>query len=187
MAYTLIQRQVASNSTSIDFTNITTDYDEYLITMTNLQPVTDGKEVYFQVDTGSNTSYNQTITSNNYTAGQNLGDVWQLLEQQNGQQSGTAFQKLAYGAEAQSYRAWMGHSGFLRLYDPSDGTFMKHYQSIMNAQYTGNGTLAQTYCIHWASQGYFHTTTALTRIRFHAETGNLYTGIFSMYGLGGES
>ena len=155
--------------------------------MTNLQPVTDGKEVYFQVDTGSNTSYNQTITSNNYTAGQNLGDVWQLLEQQNGQQSGTAFQKLAYGAEAQSYRAWMGHSGFLRLYDPSDGTFMKHYQSIMNAQYTGNGTLAQTYCIHWASQGYFHTTTALTRIRFQAETGNLYTGIFSMYGLGGES
>lgn len=185
MGYTLIQRQVASNSTSIDFTNITTDYDEYLFTMTNIKPVTDGKEVHFQVDTGSNTSYNQTITTNTYTAGQNLGDVWNLLEQQNGQQSGTAFQRIAYGAEGQSSgaREAMGHSGFLRLYDPSDGTYMKHFQSIMNAQYTGNAAANQTYCIHWAAQGYFHTTTALTRIRFQAETGNLYKGIFSMYGL----
>jgi len=183
MGYTLIQRQVASNSTSIDFTNITTDYDEYLITMTNLQPVTDAKEVHFQVDTGSNTSYNQTITTNTYTAGQRLDDSWNLLENQAGQGTGTAFQRLAYGAEANSSYSHMSHSGFLRLYDPSDGTFMKHFQSIMNAQYTGNGTLAQTYCIHWAAQGYFHTTTALTRIRFQAESGNLYTGIFSMYGL----
>lgn len=183
MAYTLIQRQVASNSGDITFTNITTDYDEYLITMTNLQPVTDGKEVHFQVDTGENTAYDQNITSNTYTAGQNLGDVWQLLENQAGQSNDQGFQKIAYSAEAQSYRAWMGHSGFLRLYAPSDGTFMKHFQSIMNATYTGNGTAAQTYCIHWAAQGYFHTTTALTRIRFQAESGNLYTGIFSMYGL----
>ena len=110
-------------------------------------------------------------------------EIRQLLENQAGQSNDQGFQRIAYGAEAQSYRAWMGHSGFLRLYDPSDGTYMKHFQSIMNATYTGNGTLAQTYCIHWAAQGYFHTTTALTRIRFQAETGNLYTGIFSMYGL----
>ena len=188
--YTLIQKQGVDNGdtgvTSVDFTNITADYNEYLFTLTHVKPMVEGKEVYFQVDTGELTNYDQDITSTRFTAGHRMNDGWSLLEHNNGQQTGDAMERMAYSASADNDNSnWFQATqcGFLRLYDPSDGTFMKHFQSIVNCQYTGNGTAAQTYTMHWASQGYVHTPTALTRVRFQAETGNLQHGQFALYGL----
>ena len=195
MAYTLIQRQVASNVSSVDFTNITTDYNEYLLTYTHYKPVTDEKHLEFQGEVGAGTTYGQDITSNNFTAGQNLADTWYLLENGGnsyglgadvGGHTDPDFQRISYGGEANTTYPHMALSGYLRLYDPSNGSHVKHFESVSNSTYTGNGATNQTYCIHWAAHGTFDTTTAITRVRFQPRdaSGNIFTGIFTLYGVG---
>ena len=61
---TLLSTQTASSSATVDFTSsIDSTYKEYLFKCVNLHPATDEVSLQFQVDTGTNTNYNQTITS----------------------------------------------------------------------------------------------------------------------------
>ena len=66
---TLLSTQTASSSATVDFTSsIDSTYKEYLFKCVNLHPATDEVSLQFQVDTGTNTSYNQTITSTFFNA-----------------------------------------------------------------------------------------------------------------------
>ena len=63
-AMTLLETQTASSDATISFTdNIDDTYDEYVFKLINIHPGTDGGRLTFQSDTGTNTSYNQTVTS----------------------------------------------------------------------------------------------------------------------------
>jgi hypothetical protein len=186
MGYTFLSSQTASTSSSIDFTSgIDSTYNEYLFTIANYKPVTDGKQLCFQVDTGTATSYAQTITSTAFSAGQSQDGSWSAMgyEAAKDQGQGTALQQVSYSGESNS-NADMTVSGELRLYAPNDGTYVKHFTGLTNVKYTGNGTDAETYCIALHAAGYVNTTTALTRLRFAASSGNIYTGIFTLYGVG---
>ena len=60
MGLTYLSTQTASSSSSLSFTSgIDSTYNEYLFTIVNYKPVTDEKQLHFQVDTGTNTNYNQ--------------------------------------------------------------------------------------------------------------------------------
>ena len=62
-AMTLLETQTASSSSTLSFTsNIDDTYDEYVFKFYNIHGSADGF-ISFQADTGTNTSYNQTITS----------------------------------------------------------------------------------------------------------------------------
>jgi hypothetical protein len=186
MGLTFISSQTASTSSSIDFTSgIDGTYNEYLFTMVNFKPVTDEKRLCFQVDTGTATTYGQTITSLAFSAAQNLAGSWSLLEYNasDDQAQGTALQHISYSGESNSFPD-MSVSGQLTLYDPSSSTFVKHFMSRSNVKYTGNGADNQTYSIELYTAGYINTTTALTRVRFAAQSGNIYTGTFTLYGVG---
>src|SRR5210317_1534584 len=61
---TLISSQTASGSASISFTSgIDSTYPIYKFEFINIHPATDSVTFQFQGDTGTNTNYNQTITS----------------------------------------------------------------------------------------------------------------------------
>ena len=61
---TLLSTQTASSSATIDFTSgIDSTYDEYVFKYINIHPATDQSDFTFQTDTGTNTNYNQSITS----------------------------------------------------------------------------------------------------------------------------
>ena len=63
-AMNLLETQTASSSSTISFTSgIDDTYDEYVFKFYDIHPATDVKSLSFQVDTGTNTNYNQTITS----------------------------------------------------------------------------------------------------------------------------
>ena len=65
----LLATTTASSSATIDFTSsIDSTYKEYQFHCTDIHPATDGESFGFQVDTGTNTSYNQTITSTFFRA-----------------------------------------------------------------------------------------------------------------------
>ena len=77
---TLLQTQTASSSASIDFTsNIDSTYPIYVFKFINIHPATQSN-FSFQVDTGTNTNYNQTITSSSYYAEHSEGSRQGVLQ-----------------------------------------------------------------------------------------------------------
>jgi hypothetical protein len=173
-----ISKVTASSSATIDFTSgIDSTYKEYLFTFKNIHPATDSQVFTFQVDTGTNTNYNQTLTSTNFSAYHDEADSATSLGYRAGnydQANGTAFQYIADTCGNENDECC---SGTLHLFDPSNTTFVKHYISNMNV-YTES-----SYTVNSYSAGYFNTTTAITRVRFKFASGNIDAGDICLYGI----
>jgi hypothetical protein len=157
---TLISEQTASGSATISFTSgIDDTYDSYVFKFYNIHPATNATVLSFQVDTGTNTNYNQTMTTTLFRANQAEDDGGAALSYRTGsdQAQGTAFQEIS---QASSNDNDSGVSGVLKLFNPSSTTFVKHFISETNTAQATPDSQA-TYCA-----GYFNTTTALTRVQF---------------------
>jgi len=173
----LLETQTADDSATLDFTsNIDSTYDEYVFKFINIHPATDNTNFSFQADTGTNTSYAQTITStffnNSHTEAGGGGGI--AYETGQDQAQGTAFQRIIVDVGNDNDQ---NSCGYLHIFSPSSSVFVKHFYAetiIMNyndGQY--NSFIA----------GYFNTTTALTRFRFKMESGNIGAGVVKMYGV----
>ena len=175
----LISEQTASSSSTIDFTSdIDSTYKEYIFKFIDLHPQTDQAQFSFQVDTGTNTNYNQTITSTFYRA----------YHLEDGSQSGLGYvtgddQAQGTGFQVLSHSGTVGNAndenltGYLHLFNPSSSTFVKHFVSRTSANHEGNYEI-DSFCA-----GYVNTTTALTRVRFKFNSGTIDAGTIKMYGV----
>jgi hypothetical protein len=174
---TLLQTQTASSSSTIDFTsNIDSTYDSYVFKFYDIHPATDSQNFEFQADTGTNTSYNQTITSTVFRAYHGESGSGGVLQYNTGvdQAQGTGFQDITDGignADDES------GAGTLKIFNPSSTTFVKHFISTMT-DYNGNNNNIVVY-----TAGYFNTTSALTRFRFKFGSGNIDSGVIKLYGI----
>ena len=177
-AMTLLATQTASGSANLSFTSgIDDTYEKYVFKFINIHPVTDGAKFTFQADTGTNTSYNQTITSTFFHASHNESDSDSgPLEYEAGhdQAQGSGFQDLIRNIGNDNDQ---NGNGFLEIYNPSSSVFVKHFISTMNSQqsneYTDNTYIA----------GYFNLTTPLTRFQFKMSSGNIDSGVIKLYGV----
>jgi len=180
---TLLQTQTASSSASISFTsNIDSTYPIYMFKFINCHPATDSAEFTFQSDTGTNTNYNQTITSTMFTANHKEDDSETGLGYFSAfdQAQGTSFQNLQTNLSNDSDN---GVSGTLHLFDPSSSTFVKHFiANTQSFQPDGSTRLSHN---HFTA-GYFNTTTALTRFQFKMSSGNIDSGTIKLYGIKGS-
>ena len=151
--------------TNVDITSgIDGTYNEYLFEFVNIHPSA-LQEFCFQVDTGENTSYNQPITSTFFAAAHAEDD----------QAQGTGLQHLS--SQFQSASNDSSLSGSMTLFDPSSSTYVKHFMATTSYfQQDPAAMVAHT-------AGYVNTTTALTRIRFKMDSGNIDAGVIKMYGL----
>ena len=172
----LLSTQTVSDSGTVDFTsNIDSTYKEYIFKFIDIHPVTDGADFSFQADTGTNTSYNQTMTTTAfYSEHQEGGSGSYAYSNGRDQAQGTSFQQLCDDVGSANDESC---AGTLHLFDPSNTTFVKHFISRVHAYQNGN--YAQT----WFHAGYFNTTTALTRVRFKFHSGNIDNGTIKMYGV----
>ena len=160
-----------------DFTSgIDSTYDEYLFIFNNIHPETDNQIFQFQVDTGTNTDYNQTVTSTSFRAYQDEAgsetSLGYVAAQDQGQ--GTDFEFLAGGIGNGNDECG---SGTLHLFDPSSSTFVKHFLAKTQC------TEASDYTEHRFQAGYFNTTTAITRVRFKFASGEIQGGTIGMFGV----
>ena len=99
---TLLSTTTASSDSAVSITSgIDSTYKEYLFILNNIHPSADSAEFGFQGDTGTNTSYAQTITSSFFHAAHRQdAAVTELLYDTGGDQAnGTAFQLLAYNID----------------------------------------------------------------------------------------
>ena len=175
---TLIQKQTASSSASISFTSgIDSTYKEYIFYFNNIHPQTDAVYFQFQVDTGTNTNYNQTITSTTFRAYHNEAGGSTSLGYASGddQAQGTAMQPIALISTSNDDSA----SGTLQLFAPSSSTFVKHFIANSN----GVKALSGQFTYNMFTAGYINTTTAITRVQFKCNTGNIDSGVIKLYGV----
>ena len=175
-ALNLISTQTASSSSTISFTSgIDSTYDSYVFKFYNIHPATNTAKLTFQGDTGTNTSYNQTITSTFFTSqhkengtGGGLG-----YESSHDQAQGSAFQDITNGIGNLNDE---NMNGELTIFSPSSDTFVKHFistvQSNYNLEWSMNSYMA----------GYFNLTTPLTRFQFKMSSGT-FDGVIKLYGV----
>ena len=174
----LLETQTASNSSSITFTSdIDSTYKEYIFKCINIQSGDESGDFAFQVDTGTNTNYNQSITSTFFDAYHTEADDANQLRYLGGsrdQANQTALQALSVLSSGGSDEC---ENGTLHLFDPSNTTFVKHFMSRFA------GMIGGSYAGDQFSAGYVNTTTALTRVKFALTSGNITSGTIKMYGV----
>ena len=174
---TLLSTQTASSSSTISFTSgIDSTYDEYVFKFYDMHPATNDTDLTFQVDTGTNTNYNQTITSTAFQAfhGEDGSNGALGYKDNRDQAQGTAFQPICQDIGNGNDESM---SGYLHLFSPSSSTFVKHFIGLGTNVYSGDASV-QIY-----SAGYINTTTALTRVQFKMDSGNIDSGVIKLYGV----
>ena len=179
----LIATQTASSSSTISFTSgIDSTYKEYIFKFINIHPATNNATFQFQGETGTNTDYNETITSTSFRAvvGEDGGDSQLAYRNPNDQAQGTSFQHLAPDVGNQNDA---NINGTLHIFDPSNTTFVKHFFSDINMNEGSDDGSGGTFCQRLFVSGYFNLTTALTRFQFKMSSGNIDAGTIKMYGV----
>ena len=179
----LIKTLTASSSATLSFVNGASDvvldstYKEYMFIFNNMHPATN--QAYFQfnlsADTGSN--YNVTKTTT----------FFQAYNTEDGTDQGLSYQTardLAQATGAQYLTRQIGNgnddaaSGYLRLFNPSSTTFVKHFKAISSNNYGGD-----TYYMNNYVAGYGNTTSAVDAVQFSMSSGNMDSGTFKLYGI----
>ena len=175
-ALNLISTQTASSSSTISFTSgIDSTYDEYVFKFYDIHPSANANFT-FQADTGTNTSYNQTITSTYVEIKHTENDSETQLRYKTDDDlaQSTSFHKLCIGIGTTNDNSC---SGQLTIFSPSSSVFVKHFISQAN-NLKDNDQSNQS-----LTAGYFNTTTALTRFQFKMASGNIDSGVIKLYGI----
>jgi len=177
---TLISEQTASSSATISFTSgIDSTYDSYVFKFINIHPATDSVAFQFQGNAVGGSGYNETITSSFFRAYHGEGGAGGVLGYLagNDQSQGTAFQDLTEQLIGNDNDQCM--SGWLKLYNPSSTTFLKHFIASSSQIHAGD------YNVVSYVAGYFNTTSAIDEIQFKLHSGNIDSGVIKLYGIGG--
>ena len=172
----LLATETASSSATISFTsNIDDTYKEYQFHFIDIHSANDGVDFTFQADTGTNTSYNQTMTTTLFQAAHDEADSSAAIGYQASiaQAQGAAVQRLGKIGNDNDQCC----VGTLYLYDPSSSTFVKNFLSNVQNYHNEN------YSTQEFVAGYFNTTPALTRVQFKMSSGNIDAGVIKMYGV----
>ena len=175
-AMVLLQTETASASGDVSFTSDIDDtYKEYFFRFIDIHPSADGANLTIQASTDSGSSYGIAITSTYFRALANEGDSDAGLSYSVGDDlhQSTAYQELMNTGNDNDQSG----AGWLRLFNPSSTTFVKHFIST-----TSNVTL-DNYERNIFAAGYFNTTSALDAIQFKMDSGNIDAGTIKMYGI----
>ena len=181
-AMTFIKKLTASSSSTLSFVNGTSDvvldstYKEYVFTFNNLHVASDSANLTFQGSTDTGSNYNTTLTSSYFEAYHAEGDGAQGLgyEANKDLAQSTNFQPIFWSNGTGNDES---ASGYLRLFNPSSTTFVKHFI------HTGGHNVSYDYAVNTFMAGYFNTTSAIDAIQFKSSSGNIDAGDICLYGI----
>ena len=168
---------------TLDFVDGTSDvvldstYKEYMFILNNIHPETDSVFFTFQGNAAGGSGYNETITSTFFYAYHDEADTEAAVSYYGGgdQAQGTAFQRLSSGGVGNGNDECT--SGYLRLFNPSSTTFVKHFIGA-NVNYQNSSSVN-----HNSLAGYFNTTSAIDEIQFKFSADEIQAGTISLYGI----
>ena len=182
-AIVFIKKITASGSSTISFVNgssnvvLDSTYKEYLFILNNIHNSEADRNILinFSADTGSN--YNVTKTTsffeayhsedNNTVSGPSIHTGKDLHQS-------TSSQQLMNGIKGDNDSCG---SGFVRLFNPSNTTFVKHFQAHTNIMQDN------THSQFARVAGYCNTTSAIDAVQFSVNSGNIDSGTITLYGI----
>ena len=181
-ALTHIKTLTASSSATLSFVDGSSDvvldstYPIYLFKFINIHPATDDTDFQFNMSIDSGSNYNVTKTSSFFAAYNFENDSGAALNYQSARDlaQSTAFQILDYGVGNGNDESC---SGFLKIFNPSSTTFVKHFISQFSS-YNYQSENDNQLCA-----GYGNTTSAVDAVQFKMDSGNIDSGTIKLYGL----
>ena len=181
---TLIKTLTASSSSDLSFVDgsssvvLDSTYKEYLFIFNNIHPATDDAEFSVGFRDGS-TDYDAPKTTTAFRAYHFEGDTGAGVGYQTGEDlaQATGFQKLGQLQSSQDNDS--SGSGYLRLFNPSSTTFVKHFIS----NYTHHYTNAAPGSINNYIAGYCNVTAAIDAVQFKMDSGNIDAGTIQLIGI----
>ena len=180
-AMTLISTTTASSDSTIQITSgIDSTYPIYVFKFINIHSSANAF-ISFQADTGTNTNYNQAITSTFFSAFHDEAGNYPSLTYRTDDDAAQSTSDVKIGFRTGGGDdADMSISGTLSIFNPSSSTFVKHFITRFSSYDTGS------YACDTFVAGYINTTTAITRFRFKMNTGNIDAGTIKLYGIKGS-
>ena len=180
-AMTFIKKLTDDEDSTVDFVDgsssvvLDSTYKEYIFFFKDIHPSA-GAYFTFQGNAAGGSGYNETITSTAFRCYHNEAGNDSDLEYYgaNDQAQGTAFQRLGITINNSNDNSV---SGFLRLFNPSSTTFVKHFIA------TSQEIIDDTYSMQQYTAGYFNTTSAIDEIQFKMSSGNIDAGDICLYGI----
>ena len=164
-----------SDATASFTSDIDSTYKEYLFIFTNIHPESNDITFQFQVNASGGSGYNETITSTSFYSYHREDDVYGLAYSTGGDQAqGTSFQNIADSVGNANDEAV---SGWLRIFHPSDTTFVKHFMSCAIANMHSEGAYQPF------RGGYINTTAAIDEVQFKFSSGEIQGGKIQMFGV----
>ena len=130
------------------------------------------------LNTGS--SYGVTMTSTSFIAYHDNDDSYAALSYDGDRDiaQGTGFKILLREIGSANDESGVG---FLRIFNPSSTTFVKHF--IANGNYCRHSIGGNEGTENRLAAGYFNTTSAIDAIQFKFESGNIDAGDICLYGI----
>ena len=168
-----------SDATASFTSKIDSTYKEYLFIFNNIHPESDNDASFeFNVSIDSGSNYNVAKTTTAFQAYHNEADNSAAIAYSTAADlaQGTGFQILGEGANLSADNDH-GLSGYLRLFNPSSTTFVKHF--IAETSHTS----AADYQIHRFVAGYANTTSAVDAVQFKMSSNNVDAGDICLYGI----
>mgnify|MGYP003154040559 CR=1 FL=1 len=176
-AMTLLQTQTASSSSTIDFTsNIDSTYKIYIVKFYDVHPSAQGSN-YFQVnfrDGGSSFDAIKTTTLVRTYHFENDSTQAIAYEADHDLQQSTGSLKISQGMSTDNDHCT---AGTIKIYAPSDTTFVKHFFSDTQTAHEDDASY------RWIVGGYCNTNNAIDGLQFSMSSGNIDTGTFKLFGL----
>ena len=150
-------------------------YKEYLFLFKDIHPETNDVDFQFQGNAAGGSGYNETITSTFTRAYHEEGGGAAGFGYSTGSDKaqGTDFQILLDDVGNDNDQCG---SGYLRLFNPSSTTFVKHF--LARFQVENQAASQETYVA-----GYCNTTSAVDAIQFSMSSGNIDSGTIKLYGI----
>ena len=178
-AMTFIKKLTASSSSSLTFTNGSSDvvldytYKEYVFIYQDIHPSANGPNFQVQFNAGGSAA---TKTTTSFYAYHNEGDTSTQLTYQ-------ASYDLAQSTGAQTIATDITNEndssavGYVHLFNPSSTTFVKHFIA------TGTHMHDNIAVLNDFIAGYCNTTSAITEAVFSMQSGTIDAGTITLYGI----
>ena len=178
-AMTFIKKLTASSSSSLTFTNGSSDvvldstYKEYVFIYQDIHPSANGPNFQVQFNAGGSAA---TKTTTSFYAYHNEGDTSTQLTYQ-------ASYDLAQSTGAQTIATDVTNendssaAGYVHLFNPSSTTFIKHFIA------TGTHMHDNIAILNDFVAGYCNTTSAITEAVFSMQSGTIDAVTITLYGI----
>ena len=169
-----ISSTTASSDSSVDFTGLSSTYFAYIITLTNVQPETDEVELWFRTSTDNGSNFDDSSSDyawNSFAIYASDGTAVAPADA-----SDSKIKLFGHATDELTTTANKKLSGVLYLFNPSASKFTfvisQGFYSSAYPDYTQKHI-----------GGYRLDDTAVDAIRFLMSSGNIDSGIFTLYGV----